>query len=132
MLKSFQEVFTFLAVADARLVRDTTASKFNYALGRVLKRGVKLQAEYQERVEDINIDNCATDKDGVILRDDKGGFRFTKEGEKARNKARGELFRSSVEIEPHHCAELPDDLTDSEREVFAGFVIKDTVIAAEA
>jgi hypothetical protein len=130
--KTYQEIRTFLVIADAWAGRNTDESKFRYAITRVLKRGSKLDSEYVEKAEDVNIDNCATDKDGVILRDDKGGFRFTKDGEKARNKARLELFHSTVEIEPHYCGEIPDSLTEEEREAFTGFVIEEQAKGATA
>lgn len=137
MQKSYQEIFTFIAIANAWMQEHPAESKFRYALNRVLKRAAKMQADYQEAVEEINIDNCSVDEKGIILRetpagpDRAGEYRFTKDGLKARNKARTALFRSTVEIEAHLAkAEDIPELTLEERDYFTGFVLREEASAA--
>jgi hypothetical protein len=133
--KTYEEVFTFIQLGNAWLTRnDKKDSKFKYGLTKELKAAVALGNKYNEQIEDIDIDHCATDDKGVILRDEKNELRFTKDGIKARIKARRELFKSSVEIEPYFASDVPDDLTEFEKEVFAGFVLRPelTLVSAEA
>lgn len=134
MLKSYQEIFTFSNTANAWLAQNPTEdSRFAYALRKVLKRATSIATDYQEKVEDINIEHCATDDKGIILREPstdprktEGEFRFSKEGLLERNRKRNELFKRSVEIEPHFATEIPT-LSIDEQEVFLGFVLKEVV-----
>lgn len=125
MQKSYGEMNQFIGAANAWLERNPNESKFSYAIKKVVKSCLKLLGEYQEQVEEISITHCAVDKDGVILRDERGGFRYTKDELKKRNKKVNDLFKSAVEIEPYFATEIPK-LTEEEREVFLGFVLKET------
>jgi len=60
----------------------------------------------------------------VILKDQHGQIAFTKDGLRARNKARKALFDSEVTIEPYYAKDVPE-LTDAEREAFIGFVLRE-------
>lgn len=100
-------------------------SKFAYAIKRVMSQLQSLDPGMQTKLENIDIDNCATDKDGVILRDLNGTLSFTKSGLKARNTARAELLAAEdVEIQPYYATQIPEGLTDDELKLFSGFVIK--------
>ena len=48
-------------------------------------------ADYQNKVEDLRIDNAATDDKDVLLLDEKGGYKFSKEGLKNLTKQINEL-----------------------------------------
>lgn len=98
-------------------------SKFSYAIKRVVDQITALDKIKVVEFENIDIDNCATDANGVILRNPDGSLAFTKDGLKACNAARSALLDSEVEIEPYYATEVPE-LLEGEREIFAGFVIK--------
>lgn len=100
-------------------------NKFAYAIKRVLAQIQKLSPEMQARFETIDIDHCATGAHGVIIRNPDDSLAFTKEGLKKRNAARMELLNAEdIEIEPYFATQIPESLSDSELEVFSGFVIK--------
>jgi hypothetical protein len=124
-MKTPEEINDFVRVANAWMEANPKESKFRYAVNKVAKSCIPLLKTFEEQREEINIEHCSTDKDGVILRDDKGGFRFTKDGLKARNKAVNALFRTPVEIEPYYATEVPgeDVLSVDEYDAFVGFVV---------
>lgn len=107
------------------LALNRQESKLSYAIKRVLAQIEKFNSEKVIEFDNIDIDNCATDANQVILRNPDTTLAFTKEGLKARNLARTELLDKEVEIEPYYATELPDTLRPEEREILTGFVIKE-------
>lgn len=55
-------------------------TKVSQKLGKLAKKLEKHLNDYNEQVEEIRIDNASTDDKGVILKDDKGGYKFSKDG----------------------------------------------------
>ena len=63
----------------------------------------KLKADYesyQAQIEELRLDNAATDEAGILLLDDKGGYKFNKEGVKKLNKQLIELSEKTFEFTP--------------------------------
>jgi hypothetical protein len=61
----------------------------------------KLKADYesyQSQIEELRLDNAATDEAGILLLDDKGGYKFNKEGVKKLNKQLIELSEKTFEF----------------------------------
>ena len=55
-------------------------TKVSQKLGKIAKKLTKYVEEYNEQIEEIRIDNASTDDKGVILKEEKGGYKFTKDG----------------------------------------------------
>ena len=55
-------------------------TKVSQKLGKIAKKLEKYVIEYNEQVEEIRIDNASTDDKGVILKEEKGGYKFGKDG----------------------------------------------------
>lgn len=55
-------------------------TKASQKLGKIAKKLEKYVIEYNEQVEEIRIDNASTDDKGVILKEEKGGYKFGKDG----------------------------------------------------
>ena len=55
-------------------------TKVSQKLGKIAKKLEKYLNEYNEQVEEIRIDNASTDDKGVILKEEKGGYKFGKDG----------------------------------------------------
>jgi transcriptional regulator of heat shock response len=55
-------------------------TKVSQKLGKIAKKLTKYVDEYNEQIEEIRIDNASTDDKGVILKEEKGGYKFSKEG----------------------------------------------------
>lgn len=113
---------------EGKPVANPSKSKFTYALERMEKKASKAHEAFAEKMSDLNIEHAATDKDGTLLTDGNGTFRFTKDGLRARNTAHKALLVAEVEIEPYYATEPPKEaLTEVEKEVCAGFVIEENV-----
>lgn len=56
--------------------------------------------DYQEKLEDIRLDNASVDENGNLILDNKGTYKFTKEGIKKINEKIKELNDSVVEFKP--------------------------------
>jgi hypothetical protein len=55
-------------------------TKVSQKLGKLAKKLEKHLNDYNEQVEEIRIDNASTDDKDVILKDEKGGYKFSKDG----------------------------------------------------
>ena len=55
-------------------------TKVSQKLGKIAKKLEKYINEYNEQVEEIRIDNASTDDKGVILKEEKGSYKFGKDG----------------------------------------------------
>jgi hypothetical protein len=55
-------------------------TKVSEKLAKIAKKLEKYLNDYNEQVEEIRIDNASTDDNGVILKEEKGGYKFSKEG----------------------------------------------------
>lgn len=124
MAKTNLQLINFLNFARFYLNEHKEKTKFGYALERIDKRLKKPLENYQDAMNDLQIEHAATEGGGgPILTDADGKFRYTKEGLRARNKAQKELLEKLVEFEPHYATEVPENLSEVEKEVCAGFVL---------
>lgn len=129
MKTSWKRCVEFCNMAAAHLKRtENRDTKLKYAINRMSARIQKQQESVTERLTDIEIDYCLTEKRGeheVIVRDAQGNLQYTKENIKARNKANREYLNSNeIELDPYFATALPTDLNEFEIEAFSGFVIK--------
>ncbi len=100
-------------------------TKFVYALGRIDKRARKLHGKYQEKIEDVSIDNAMTEeKTGKILRNAHGGYEFTKDGLKKLSEETRAMLDAEVEIEPYLAPDLPEKMSPADKDKFIGFAIE--------
>ena len=68
---------------------------------KLQKIGTKIKEHldvYNDKLEDIRLDNANTDKDGSLLLDENGGYKFSKEGIKQLNKSVNELLKQEFEV----------------------------------
>jgi len=75
-------------------------TKVSQKLGKIAKKLEKYVNEYNEQVEEIRIDNASTDDKGVILKEEKGGYKFGKDGLKKVMKQIKELNEKEFIYEP--------------------------------
>lgn len=117
---------------DGKPIANPQKTKWTYALERMEKRLTDLVEAYSTKLADIQIDHAATEKEGgPILTDAQGNFRYTKEGWRARRTAQKELLSVEIEFEPYYATEVPKDLSQLEKEVCAGFVLREEEAVAE-
>lgn len=100
-------------------------TKFGYACKKfVQKNVVKPIADYDEEIMLCRVNNALTDeKTGELLQDEKGNYKFNKEGTIAfmqqSKEIRAKWLAKEVEIEPYIVTDLPE-LTDEQTELFKG------------
>jgi hypothetical protein len=63
--------------------QETKVQKKLFKLYEKLK---KYNEEYTTQLEELRLDNAATDEKGILVVDDKGGYKFNKEGIKKLSK----------------------------------------------
>lgn len=123
MNKTNQQIINFINAVGAYVQAHPEDTKFKYALNAVAKRARKLYEKYANSLEDLRIKFAAVDKDNTILRNEQGGFKFTKEGLLAFRADSTALLEAEVEIEPFTAEDVPVDLNADFKEIFEGFVL---------
>lgn len=89
MLRSFNEQLQ--KMEDAENIIPLTHLK------KVVKKFNNKYEQFEEMVEDLRLDHCY--KEGSkIVRDDKGNYQWTAEGEKAFRKAYKELLNTPIDL----------------------------------
>lgn len=154
-MKTFKQIRDFNNAVEAyyRRVPDAIKTKIGYAIRKVSdKENAKILKDYNTELSEIRdsilekayIDHALTDKvTGAVLlapRDkenpnarpylyDKAGLQTVMKAEREFEKKGNEMLEQwdvkEFEITPHITSEIPDDLTDIEKEAFMGFVLED-------
>lgn len=125
--RTYQEIGEFSDAGRRYLQSNPQENKLRYAINRTLKSVGRVMQDYRDKVDEINIKHClaADDGKGEILRDERGQYKFTKEGMLKRNAEVAKLTHTDVKLEVHFVTELPKELSISDRDAFLGFVIRD-------
>jgi uncharacterized protein YecE (DUF72 family) len=74
---------------------------------KVIKKLIKFveklkpyQEDYNSKVQDLRLDNAATDKDGILIVNEKGEYKYNKEGLKKLQEQIKELGEKEFEFKP--------------------------------
>jgi hypothetical protein len=76
-------------------------SENNKGIKKLQKIGAKMKEHldaYNEKVEDIRLDNAHVDEKGCLILDEKGGYKFSKDGLKKMNKDIKALLEQEFEF----------------------------------
>lgn len=99
--KTYSELLMLVrAINIVTSSKEENASN-NKGIKKLQKIGTKIKEHldtYNDKLEDIRLDNANTDKDGSLLLDENGGYKFSKEGLKNLNKAVKELLDSTFDF----------------------------------
>ena len=125
--KTFQEILEFSGYANKYLRDHPADNKFRYALLRTVKFVNRVSITFNDRRDAINIKWClaADNGKGEILRDERGDYRFTKDAALSRNGEMAQLLNEETDLSVYYATELPEDLTQIDKDNFTGFVIKE-------
>lgn len=98
--KSYQELIQLvntinLINGDNRYNKDTKAIKKLSSIANKLKPIIET---YTELLENIQLDNAHTDADGCLILDEKGSYKYSKEGQKKFNSDLKNLLSSTFEF----------------------------------
>jgi hypothetical protein len=138
MSVTFKSLLTLRSFNEALSKSDGASDLMPITLlSRLVKKFAPFYEEFEEAVEDLKLDHCY--KEGQkIVRDDKGQYQWTAEGEKAFRKSYKELINKEVSDLPDFmplsyealCESMPDGFGtanpwDVMSEVLVPFYCKD-------
>jgi len=99
--KSYQELLQLVNAINILSGNKEHASSNMKGIKKLQKIGEKLKGHldaYNEKLEDIRLDNAHTEANGCLIIDEKGGYKFSKEGLKKMNKDLRALLDETFEF----------------------------------
>lgn len=97
-MKTYRELYTLVQIINAIIEKQETKTQKKLAkIGEKLKPHLD---EYQNKIEDIRLDNAAVTDKGVLILNKEGGYEFTKEGYKKCTKEINDFYNSEFEFKP--------------------------------
>jgi hypothetical protein len=95
MKKTYAELFTLVALLNNN-VKDAK-TKGQKKLVKIAEKVKPYLDAYNEKAEDLRLDNASVDKDGNLILNEKGNYSFSKDGLKKLNAASKELNLSDFD-----------------------------------
>lgn len=99
--KSYQELLQLVKAINILSGNQEHASSNMKGIKKLQKIGEKIKGQlavYNEKLEDIRLDNAHTEANGCLIIDEKGGYKFSKEGLKKMNKDVKALLEETFEL----------------------------------
>ena len=87
-------------VASINAVIGNAESKTQKKLVKIYEKVKSHHESYQAQVEELRLDNASTDSNDILLLDEKGGYKFTKESIKKLTAQVKELGEKEFEFKP--------------------------------
>ena len=87
-------------VASINAVIGSQETKVQKKLFRLYEKVKSHHESYQAQVEELRLDNASTDDKDILLLDEKGGYKFTKEAIKKLTAQVKELGEKEFEFKP--------------------------------
>lgn len=87
-------------VANLDAVIGSQETKVAKKLFKIFEKIKPSYEEYQAKVEELRLDNASTDDKGILLMDEKQGYKFTKEGIKTLTKQVNDLNEKEFDFKP--------------------------------
>ena len=94
----FKQLNTLVASINA--VIGNSESKTQKKLVKIYDKVKSYHESYQAQVEELRLDNASTDDKDILLLDEKGGYKFTKESIKKLTAQVKELGEKEFEFKP--------------------------------
>ena len=94
----FKQLNTLVASINA--VIGNAESKTQKKLVKIYEKVKSYHESYQAQVEELRLDNASTDSNDILLLDEKGGYKFTKENIKKLTAQVKELGEKEFEFKP--------------------------------
>jgi len=99
--KTYQELLDVVRAVNVLANNKEHADANTKGVKKLQKIGEKLKSHlesYNEKLEDLRLDCANTDKDGSLLLDENGGYKYTKDKLKEFNKKFKELLAEEFEF----------------------------------
>lgn len=87
-------------VASINAVIGQSETKTQKKLVKIFEKVKPHHEDYQSKIEELRLDNAQVDSKDCLLLDEKGGFKFTKEGIKKLTEQIKELGEKEFEFKP--------------------------------
>ena len=87
-------------VASINAVIGNSESKTQKKLVKIYEKVKSHHESYQAQIEELRLDNASTDSNDILLLDEKGGYKFTKENIKKLTAQVKELGEKEFEFKP--------------------------------
>jgi len=87
-------------IANINAVIGNSETKIQKKLFRLYEKVKSHHERYQAQVEELRLDNASTDDKDILLLDEKGGYKFTKESIKKLTAQVKELGEKEFEFKP--------------------------------
>ena len=97
-MKKYQQLNTLVASINA--VIGNSETKVQKKLFRLYEKVKSHHESYQAQVEELRLDNASTDDKDILLLDEKGGYKFTKESIKKLTAQVTELGNKEFDFTP--------------------------------
>lgn len=123
MKTTLNKIEKFQNAAHTYFIRVKEDSQLKYAINKQKEFIDAIIKKTKSQVRDIEYSLCAVDKDKHIIRDEYGRLKFTRELQIELEKKINELMELDIEIDNYIISEIPNDLTEEEKQSFEGFVI---------
>jgi hypothetical protein len=94
----YQQLNTLVASINA--VIGNSESKTQKKLVKIYEKVKSYHESYQAQVEELRLDNASTDDKDILLLDEKGGYKFTKESIKKLTAQVKELGEKEFDFTP--------------------------------
>jgi hypothetical protein len=94
----YQQLNTLVASINA--VIGNSETKIQKKLFRLYEKVKSHHESYQAQVEELRLDNASTDSNDILLLDEKGGYKFTKEAIKKLTAQVTELGNKEFDFTP--------------------------------
>ena len=94
----YQQLNTLVASINA--VIGSQETKVQKKLFKIYEKVKSHHESYQSQVEELRLDNASTDDKDILLLDEKGGYKFTKENIKKLTAQVKELGEKEFEFKP--------------------------------
>lgn len=99
MKKTYADLLGVIQITNAILGQDQTtlSSKKLVKIAKLLEPKLN---EYNDKLEDLRLDNCSTDDKNNLILDEKGGYTYNKDGNRNLKNAIKDLLAQEIEVEP--------------------------------
>lgn len=123
--KTFEQIIEFNHYANW-LKQTKEQTKLSYAVGKVQKRISDFIVDYTDEVKDIEIDHASTNENGLLIIENDS-YSYTPEKMKKLRDAKKKHFNKwkekEFEFENYIATEIPENLTEEEKDILKDFVI---------
>ena len=99
--KTYQELIQLANAINILSGSKEHVAENTKGVKKLQKMGTKIKSEleaYNEKLEDLRLDNAHTDDSGALILDDKGGYKFSKDGLKRLNRDIKKLLEDTFEF----------------------------------